>query len=95
MIHYQWLFKLGSSTFGMEILSNTKNSRPLILGATLYAAEAHETINLIALAMKAKLPYERLRDMIYTHPTMSEALNDLFKTPVVKSQRPRNTKPTS
>ena len=45
----------------------------LILGATLYAAEAHETINLIALAMKAKLPYERLRDMIYTHPTMSEA----------------------
>ena len=37
----------------------------LILGATLYAAEAHETINLIALAMKAKLPYERLRDMIY------------------------------
>mgnify|MGYP003337826251 CR=1 FL=1 len=24
----QWLFKLGPSTFGMEILSNTKNSRP-------------------------------------------------------------------
>lgn len=53
-----------------------------ILGATLYAAEAHETINLIALAMKADLPYETLRDMIFTHPTMSEALNDLFKTPV-------------
>ena len=51
----------------------------------MYAAEAHETINLIALAIKAKLPYEKLRDMIYTHPTMSEALNDLFKTPVVKS----------
>ena len=53
-----------------------------ILGATLYAAEAHETINLIALAMKADLPYETLRDMIFTHPTMSEALNDLFKAPV-------------
>ena len=53
-----------------------------ILGATLYAAEAHETINLIALAMKADLPYETLRDMIFTHPTMSESLNDLFKTPV-------------
>lgn len=53
-----------------------------ILGATLYAAEAHETINLIALAMKADLPYETLCDMIFTHPTMSEALNDLFKTPV-------------
>lgn len=53
-----------------------------ILGATLYAAEAHETINLIALAMKADLPYETLRDMIFTHPTMSEALNDLFKAPI-------------
>ena len=53
-----------------------------ILGATLYAAESHETINLIALAMKAELSYETLRDMIFTHPTMSEALNDLFKAPV-------------
>lgn len=53
-----------------------------ILGATLYAAEAHETINLIALAMKTDLPYETLRDMIFTHPTMSEALNDLFKAPI-------------
>ena len=53
-----------------------------ILGATLYAAEAHETINLIALAMKTDLPYETLRDMIFTHPIMSEALNDLFKAPI-------------
>jgi pyruvate/2-oxoglutarate dehydrogenase complex dihydrolipoamide dehydrogenase (E3) component len=29
--------------------------------------------------MKAKLPYSFLRDQIYTHPTMSEAFNDLFK----------------
>lgn len=53
-----------------------------ILGATLYATEDYETINLIALAMKADLPYETLRDMIFTHPTMSEALNDLFKAPI-------------
>lgn len=51
----------------------------LILGATLYGIESHELINLIALAMKAKLPYSVLRDQIYTHPTMSEAFNDLFK----------------
>ncbi|KRL88813.1 FAD-containing oxidoreductase [Lactobacillus kalixensis] len=50
-----------------------------ILGATLYGLESHELINLIALAMKAKLPYTMLRDQIYTHPTMSEAFNDLFK----------------
>lgn len=50
----------------------------LILGAHLFCAESHEMINLIKLAMDAKLPYKVLRDMIFTHPTMSEALNDLF-----------------
>lgn len=50
-----------------------------ILGAQIYAEESHETINLFTLVMKAKLPYTVLRDQIFTHPTMSEALNDLFK----------------
>lgn len=50
-----------------------------ILGASLYGLESHELINQITLAMRAKLPYSFLRDQIYTHPTMSEAFNDLFK----------------
>jgi pyruvate/2-oxoglutarate dehydrogenase complex dihydrolipoamide dehydrogenase (E3) component len=50
-----------------------------ILGATLYGIESFELINMITLAMKAHLPYTLLRDQIYTHPTMSEAFNDLFK----------------
>lgn len=29
--------------------------------------------------MKAKLPYTLLRDQIYTHPIMTEALNDVLK----------------
>jgi len=37
---------------------------------------------MIVLAMRAKLPYQMLRDQIYTHPTISEAFNDLFKQPV-------------
>ena len=49
-----------------------------ILGAHLFCEESHEMINLIKLAMDAKLPYTVLRDNIYTHPTMSEGLNDLF-----------------
>lgn len=49
-----------------------------ILGAHLFCEESHEMINLIKLAMDADLPYTMLRDMIFTHPTMSEALNDLF-----------------
>jgi len=49
-----------------------------ILGTTLYAEDSHEVINLLSLAIKAKLPYTMIRDQIFTHPTMSEALNDLF-----------------
>lgn len=50
----------------------------MILGAHLFCEESHEMINLVKLAMDEKLPYTVLRDMIFTHPTMSEALNDLF-----------------
>lgn len=58
----------------------------LIIGATLYVQEAQEIINMIVLAMRAKLPYQMLRDQIYTHPTISEAFNDLFKQPVDKKE---------
>ena len=51
----------------------------LILGVTLYGAESYELINMISLAMKMKIPVAILRDQIYTHPTMSESFNDLFK----------------
>lgn len=49
-----------------------------ILGAMLFCEESYETINIIKLAMDAGLPYTVLRDFIYTHPTMSEGLNDLY-----------------
>lgn len=49
-----------------------------ILGAHLFCEESHELINLLKLAIDAQLPYTVLRDNIYTHPTMSEGLNDLF-----------------
>lgn len=60
-----------------KALVNPENN--LILGATLYGIESYELINMISLAMKAEIPYTVLRDQIYTHPTMSEAFNDLFK----------------
>lgn len=50
----------------------------LILGAHLFCEESHELINTIKLAIDAKIPYTVLRDAVYTHPTMSEAFNDLF-----------------
>ena len=49
-----------------------------ILGCTLLCNTSHEMINVVAAAIKAEQKYTFLRDMLFTHPTMTEALNDLF-----------------
>lgn len=49
-----------------------------ILGVTLFCAEAHEMINLFKMAMDNHIPASYLKNQIFTHPTMSEGLNDLF-----------------
>lgn len=51
----------------------------MILGTHLFCEQSHELINLVKIAMDAKLHYTVLRDMMFTHPTMGEALNDLFQ----------------
>ena len=48
-----------------------------ILGCTLFGPDSSEIINLVAMAMKTNQDYTFLRDFIFTHPSMSEALNDL------------------
>ncbi|GCB37462.1 FAD-dependent oxidoreductase [Bacteroides faecalis] len=50
----------------------------MILGVTLFAPDSSEVINEVAIAMKTGQDYTFLRDFIFTHPSMSEALNDLF-----------------
>lgn len=49
-----------------------------LLGVALFCRQAPEMINVAKTVMDAKLPYTVLRDQIFTHPTMSEAYNDLF-----------------
>ncbi|MCB7036516.1 FAD-dependent oxidoreductase [Eggerthella sinensis] len=49
-----------------------------LLGVHLFCEESYEMINTAKLAIDAGLPYQTLRGAIYTHPTMSEAFNDLF-----------------
>lgn len=50
----------------------------LILGATLLSAESQEIINLIKMAIDNKIPYTYIKNQLFTHPTMSENLNDVF-----------------
>lgn len=49
-----------------------------IVGCTLFGPESSEVINQVAMAMKTGQEYTFLRDFIFTHPSMSEALNDLM-----------------
>lgn len=45
-----------------------------ILGCVLFAPDSGEVINTVAVAMKTGQDYTFLRDFIFTHPSMSEAL---------------------
>jgi pyruvate/2-oxoglutarate dehydrogenase complex dihydrolipoamide dehydrogenase (E3) component len=49
-----------------------------ILGCTLFCADSSEMINTVQLAVNADLDFQLLRDTIYTHPSMTEAFNDLY-----------------
>ena len=49
-----------------------------ILGAALLSYDSHEVINTVALAMRHGITASTLRDEIYTHPSMTEAFNQLL-----------------
>ena len=51
-----------------------------ILGFTMIGAEAGEVMAVVQTAMMADLPYTKLRDADFAHPTFSEGLNFLFST---------------
>jgi pyruvate/2-oxoglutarate dehydrogenase complex dihydrolipoamide dehydrogenase (E3) component len=49
-----------------------------ILGAAMLSVEGGELASMVQIAMMGKLPYTALRDGIWSHPTWSEALNNVF-----------------
>lgn len=52
-----------------------------ILGAALHTVDAQELVNLVALAMRTGTPAAALRDGIWTHPSTTEALNEVLAAP--------------
>ncbi|MDO5623064.1 MAG: FAD-dependent oxidoreductase [Pseudomonadota bacterium] len=67
---------LGQTEGFLKALVDAKTGQ--IIGCTLLCPEAHEVINTVQVAINAGLPASTLRTAIYTHPSMTEALNDLF-----------------
>lgn len=50
----------------------------LILGAALLSIDAQEVVNTVALAIRHDITATELRDSIYTHPSSTEAFNEVF-----------------
>ena len=67
---------VGESEGIMKLVVDTDSD--LIVGAALLCHDAHEVINLVALAMRHHITATSLRDGIYTHPSMSEFFNQLL-----------------
>jgi pyruvate/2-oxoglutarate dehydrogenase complex dihydrolipoamide dehydrogenase (E3) component len=53
----------------------------LILGCAVLGLEGGELMAMLQLAMMGGIPYPRLRDTIFAHPTLAESLNSLFAAP--------------
>ena len=61
----------------LKAIVNTDTEK--ILGCSLFCVDAPELINLVAFVMKTGQKSSALRNFIFTHPSMSEGLNELFK----------------
>lgn len=61
----------------------------LILGAALLSVDSQEMINVVALAMRSGTTATQLQESIYTHPSSTEALNDVIGA-IVRSDAVRS-----
>jgi pyruvate/2-oxoglutarate dehydrogenase complex dihydrolipoamide dehydrogenase (E3) component len=56
-----------------------------ILGFTMIGSQADEVMVAVQMAMLAKLPYQKLRDAVITHPTIAEGLGPLLSNVPARS----------
>lgn len=60
----------------MKVIVDSKTNQ--ILGAAVLGLEGGEIMSQIQIAMMGKLPYTVLQNAVFSHPTLSESLNNLF-----------------
>ncbi len=62
----------------MKVLVHAETDR--ILGAAVLGPEGGEIMAMLQVAIMGQLPYTALRDGVFTHPNLSEALNTVFSS---------------
>ncbi|MFR7738270.1 MAG: pyridine nucleotide-disulfide oxidoreductase, partial [Eggerthella lenta] len=50
----------------------------VLLGMDLFCEDAQELVNTVKLVMDARIPASVLQSAVFTHPSMTEAFNNLF-----------------
>ena len=68
--------QMGQSEGFMKVVIDAETDQ--LLGAAILGPEGGEIMTMLQIAMMGQLPYQRLRDAIFAHPTLAESLNNLF-----------------
>ncbi len=78
MSHVARALEVDESRGLMKAVVDAETDR--ILGAAMLGIEGGEVASMLKVAMMGNLPYTALRDGVFAHPTLAEALNNLFMT---------------
>jgi pyruvate/2-oxoglutarate dehydrogenase complex dihydrolipoamide dehydrogenase (E3) component len=78
MSHVARALEMDESRGLMKVLVDPHTRQ--LLGAAILGVEGGEIMAGLQLAMMGGVPYDRLRDAVFAHPTLAEALNNLFST---------------
>ncbi|QEL16050.1 mercuric reductase [Limnoglobus roseus] len=69
-------FEIGETRGFLKAVVDAKTDR--ILGCAALGVEGGEVMAMVQIAMMGNLPYQRLRDDMFAHPTLARGLNALF-----------------
>jgi pyruvate/2-oxoglutarate dehydrogenase complex dihydrolipoamide dehydrogenase (E3) component len=68
--------EVGETRGFMKAVVDAETDR--VLGCAILSVEGGEIMGILQLAITGGVPYQVLRDKIFSHPTLAEALNNLF-----------------
>jgi pyruvate/2-oxoglutarate dehydrogenase complex dihydrolipoamide dehydrogenase (E3) component len=77
MTHVARALEMAETRGLMKVIVDAESGQ--ILGAAILGIEGGEIASMLQIAMMGKLSYTALRDGTFSHPTLSEALNNVFK----------------
>ncbi len=76
MTHVARALEMDETRGFMKALVDPKTD--LILGAMVLGVEGGEVMSVLQMAMMGAVPYTKIRDGVFAHPTLAESLNNLF-----------------